>query len=208
MEQMRELLRLGKKKWDWKRTIKIVMLLAFLVGVVVANVIGREQMAGAGVLNDYFIEKYKYAGINKENLFCYILEERMPMIIVLLLLSFSSFGAVIGVLNLGWVGFSVGFMLAAAMAKYGGRGILLVVGGMFPQYIIYILVYMGYCGLAFFMGKGMHQAASMNSLCKEQIRTYGMALIIGIALMLLFVTGIFLESYINPILLKKIVKFF
>ena len=59
MEQMRELLRLGKKKWDWKRTIKIVMLLAFLVGVVVANVIGREQMAGAGVLNDYFIEKYK-----------------------------------------------------------------------------------------------------------------------------------------------------
>ena len=73
MEQMRELLRLGKKKWDWKRTIKIVMLLAFLVGVVVANVIGREQMAGARVLNDYFIEKYKYEGINKEILFFYIL---------------------------------------------------------------------------------------------------------------------------------------
>ncbi len=205
---MRELLRFRKKRWDWKRTVKVVMLLAFVIGVIVANAMGREHIAGAGVLNDYFVEKYKYAGINKESLFCYIIEERMPMVLVLLILSFSSFGGIIGVLNLGWIGFSVGFMLAAAMAKYGGKGMLLVIAGMFPQYIIYILVYVGYCGLAFFMGKGMHQAVSVGSVSKEQVRTYGRFLLIGVALLLLFVTGIFLESYLNPIFLKKIVKFF
>lgn len=208
MEQMRELLRFRKKRWDWKRTVKVVMLLAFVVGVIVANAMGREQIAGAGVLNDYFVEKYKYAGINKESLFCYIIEERMPMVLVLFILSFSSFGGIIGVLNLGWIGFSVGFMLAAAMAKYGGKGMLLVVIGMFPQYIIYIFVYVGYCRLAFFLGKGMQRAVSVGSFSKEQVRTYGMFLLIGAALLLLFVTGIFLESYLNPIFLKKIVKIF
>ena len=37
---------------------------------------------------------------------------------------------------------------------------------------------------------------------------YGAGVVAGIGLLLLFVTGIFLESYVNPVLLKKILNFF
>lgn len=195
-------------EWNWKKTVKVVIFLAFIIGIFLANFMGREKTAGAGILNDYFVEKFKYAGINRENLFFYILGERMPIVILLLILSFSSFGIIIGMLNLGWFGFSVGFMLSAAVAKYGMRGILLVTGGMFPQYILYVIVYLGYCSLSVFLGRGLHNVIPTGSISREQMRIYGMGFLIGAALLLVFVTGIFLESYLNPILLKQILKFF
>lgn len=205
---MGELLGFRKKEWNWKKTVKLVMLLAFIVGVLLANFMGREKIAGAGVLNDYFIEKFKYIGISRENLFFYIIGERMPMVILLLILSFSSLGSVVGILNLGWFGLSFGFMLSASIAKYGVRGIVLIIGGMFPQYILYLMVYIGYCALNAFLGRKLHSVIPTGSISRQQMRMYGIGLMLGIALMLVFVTGIFLESYLNPIFLKKILKIF
>ena len=205
---MGELLRFRKKEWNWKNTAKAVMFLAFLIGVLLANFMGREKTAAAGILNDYFIEKYKYIGINRENLFFYIMGERMPVIMLLLIFSFSSLGIVIGMLNFGWIGFSIGFMLSAAVAKYGVGGILLVTGGMFPQYIIYITVYAGYCGLAVFLRKRLQSVIPTGSISREQMRIYGMGILVGVMLLLVFITGVFLESYVNPIFLKKILKIF
>lgn len=205
---MRELLRVRQSEWSWKKTAKVVMILAFIIGVLLANFMGREKTAGAGILNDYFIEKFKYAGVNKENLFFYIMGERMPIAVLLLILSFSSLGIVIGMMNLGWLGFSVGFMFSAAVAKYGVGGILVIAGGMFPQYILYLMVYAGYCSLAVFLGRRLNNVISTGNINREQIRIYGMGILVGIILLLVFVTGIFLESYLNPIFLKKILKIF
>lgn len=205
---MGELLHFRKNEWNWKKTAKAVIFLAFIIGILLANFMGREKTAGAGILNDYFVEKFKYAGINRENLFFYIMGERMPMVILLLILSFSSFGIIIGMLNLGWLGFSVGFMLSAAVAKYGMGGILLIAGGMFPQYILYVISYLGYCSLSVFLGRGLHNVIPTGGVSREQMRIYGMGILVGVALLLIFVTGIFLESYLNPVILKKILKIF
>lgn len=205
---MGELLRFRKKEWNWKRTAKVVILLAFIIGILLANFMGREKVTGAGVLNDYFVEKFKYTEINRENLFFYIMGERMPMVILGLIFCFCSFGIIIGILNLGWLGLSFGFMLSAAVAKYGVRGILLIIGGMFPQYIFYLVTYVGYCSLAVFLGRGLHKVVPTGNISREQMRMYGMGLFVGGVLVLLFVTGIFLESYMNPIFLKKILKIF
>ncbi len=205
---MGELLHFRKKEWNWKKTAKVIIFLAFMIGILLANFMGREKTAGAGILNDYFIEKFKYAGINRENLFFYIMGERMPIVILLLILSFSSFGIVIGMLNLGWLGFSVGFMFSAAVAKYGMGGILLIAGGMFPQYILYAVSYFGYCSLSVFLGRGLHNVVPTGGVSREQMRMYSMGILVGGALLLIFVTGIFLESYLNPIILKKILKIF
>lgn len=195
-------------EWTWKKTVRIVMFLTFMIGILLANFMGREKTAGAGILNDYFIEKYKCTEINKENLFFYIMGERIPFVILLLLLTFSSLGLVIGIVSLGWFGFSVGFMFSAAIAKYGGRGILLVAVGMFPQYILYGMVYLGYCTLSVFLRKSLHRVIPTGYVNREQMRGYGIGIVAGLLLLLIFVTGIFLESYINPMLLKKILKFF
>ena len=192
----------------WKNLAKVILFLAFALGILLANFMGKEKTAGVGILNDYFIEKFKYAGINRENLFFYIIGERLPEVLLLLLLAFSSLGIVVGLLNLGWQGFSIGFMVSAAIAKYGAGGFLIILGSLFPQYIFYMAVYAGCCGLTVFLRGRFQNIVKTGGINREQMRVLGMGTVAGLFLLLVFVTGIFLESYINPIFLKKILKFF
>lgn len=213
---MGELLRFGQKiskssierEFNWKSLAKAVLLITFILGILLANFMGREKTAGAGVLNDYFIEKFKYGSINKENLFFYIMGERMPFAILLLLLAFSSLGLAIGILNLGWQGFTIGFMLSAAIGKYGANGILLVLAGLFPHYIFYLIVYTGYCSITIFLRQRLSMCVKTGSVSREQIRLYGIGVLLGLLLLFVFITGIFLESYLNPLILKNILKIF
>ena len=124
------------------------LLGAFIAGIFMANFMGREAVSNAGILNDYFVEKFQYTEVNGQNLFFYIMGERVPLLLLLLLLTLTSLGLVGGLFMLGWQGFSVGFMLSTAIAKYGLKGILLVLGGLFPQYLFYFPVYILYCYLA------------------------------------------------------------
>ena len=95
---MGELLHFGKRiskgsagrEFSWKSLAKAVLFITFILGILMANFMGRERTAGAGVLNDYFIEKFKYASVNRENLFLYILRDRTPFAVLSLPLTFSS----------------------------------------------------------------------------------------------------------------------
>ena len=63
----------------WGKAMKGFLLGAFVAGIFMANLMGREAVSNAGILNDYFIEKFRYTDINAEHLFFYILEERLPL---------------------------------------------------------------------------------------------------------------------------------
>ena len=195
-----------QNKSVWTKVLKGLLLGAFVVGIFAANLMGQESISNAGILNDYFIGKFQYSQINGENLFFYIIGERIPMLILLLLLVFSSLGVICGVLVLGWQGFSIGFMLSTGIAKYGIKGMLLVLGGLFPQYLIYLPVYIFYCYLAIFLRQRLYGEGKMVS--SDQKYVYSAGLLAMIVLLLIYITGIFLESYINPIILKNILKFF
>lgn len=203
-------LKYGTEREDkWKSIVKAILLAAFVGGILMSNFMGREKTADIGILNNYFMEKFKYAGINGENLFFYILGERAPFLILLLLLAFSSLGIAAGIAVLAWQGFSIGFMLATAVAKYGARGILLILGGMFPQYLIYLPVYAACLGFSvFFRKRSSDSGKSTRSMEREYIRMYGIGIGLAALLLLVFIGGIFLESYINPVILKKILKIF
>lgn len=180
------------------------LLGAFVAGIFMANIMGREAVSNAGILNDYFVEKFQYTEINGENLFFYILGERVPLLLLLLLLAFTAFGIIGGILMIGWQGFSVGFMLASAIAKYGMKGILLVLGGLFPQYLFYLPVYLLYCYLTVYLRQRMYMEGRGPILDRGYICAAG--LLAGAGLLILFAAGIFLESYINPVILKQILK--
>ncbi len=195
-----------KSRSLWTRMMQGSLLGAFAAGILLANLMGREAVSNAGILNDYFVEKFQYTEINGQNLFFYIIGERIPLLLLLLALTVTSLGMAGGILMLGWQGFSVGFMLSAAIAKYGVKGILLVLGGAFPQYLFYFPVYVLYCYLTAHLRKRLHRDKTGNGTERGYI--YGAWLIAAVGLILIFVMGIFLESYINPTILKKILKIF
>lgn len=190
----------------WTRIMQGSLLGAFLAGIFLANIMGREAVSNAGILNDYFVEKFQYTEINGQNLFFYIIGERLPLLLLLLILTLTSLSMVGGILMLGWQSFSVGFMLSTAIAKYGMKGILLVLGGLFPQQLFYFTVYILYCYLAMYLRQRLHKDKMGNGSDRGYI--YGAWLIASIGILFIFMTGIFLESYMNPVILKNILKIF
>ncbi len=190
----------------WGRIIKISLLATFVGGIFAANLMGREAVSNAGILNDYFVEKFQYTEINGENLFFYIVGERVPLLLLLFVLSFTSFGILGGIFMLGWQGFSVGFMLSTAIAKYGVKGILLVLAGLFPQYLFYFPVYLLYCYLTVYLRQRIAVERYDNISQRYYIFSAGILLIM--CFLVIFFAGIFLESYINPFILKQILKLF
>ncbi|MCI9174122.1 MAG: hypothetical protein HFH49_04120 [Lachnospiraceae bacterium] len=189
----------------WIKMMKIFLLISFVAGIFAANLMGREAVSNAGVLNDYFIEKFRYAQVDGQNLFFYIAGERLPLLILLFVLFFTSFGVFGGILVLGWQGFSVGFMLSTGIAKYGIKGIVLVLGGLFPQYFFYLAVYVCYCYAAVLLRQRLSKEGRG---VRERKLAYGMGGISFAVLLLVFAAGIFLESYVNPMVLKYILKIF
>ena len=159
--------RIPKNGPVWAQVMKGGLLGAFVAGIFMANIMGREAVSNAGILNDYFVEKFQYTEINGENLFFYIFGERVPLLLLLLLLAFTAFGIIGGILMIGWQGFSIGFMLSSAIAKYGMKGILLVLGGLFPQYLFYLPVYLLYCYLTVYLRQRLYMDGRGQILDRE-----------------------------------------
>lgn len=189
----------------WIKVMKAFLLLSFVAGIFAANLMGREAVSNAGVLNDYFIEKFQYTKVNGQNLFFYIMGERVPLLLLLLFLIFTVLGILGGILLLGWQGFSVGFMLSTGIAKYGGKGILWVLGGLFPHYFFYLPVYIGYCCVAVVLRQRLR---GEGGVMPDRRLVYGMGIFAAFVLLAMFAAGIFLESYVNPAILKNILKVF
>lgn len=188
--------------------IWLAVLLCFLTGIVGANLIDREQLSGFGVWNSYFMEKFKYTPIRSADLFYYVLRQRLPVMGILLLFTFTGWGIAAGSVFLAWQSFAAGFLMAASVAVYGLKGILLMGCAFFPQYLIYIPLYIAVIYLSDFLKKRTGTWSGRGAPGGSRMRNVLLLLAVCLVIMTLYITGIFLESYINPFLLKKILKIF
>ena len=112
-----------------------------------------------------------------------------------LLLSFTVVGILIQILFILYFGVSFGFLCVMAITNFGWKGILYMGGFLFPHYIFYIAGYLLF--LKIFWKKKEDMAMTQ----KELVMQTGM-------IVLLFVIGLLVESYVNPIFLKKMLKIF
>lgn len=185
--------------------IRGAVLLCFVIGIIVANIMEKKHLSEFGIWNTYFIEKFKYTHIDSMEIFLYIFEIRMPAILLLVLLIVTEWGTIAAALFLAWQGFAAGFLMAVAIIGYGLKGILLIATAAFPHYFIYIAIYIVYIYLADFL-KGKIQFRSYRN--GKNIKTIFLCLIVGLLILSVYITGVFLESYVNPYLLRQILKIF
>ena len=197
--------KIGKERPGAMKYIRLAVLFCFVAGIIGANIIDKSKMSGFGLWNAYFIEKFKYARIRPGELFYYILEQRLFVMLFLLLLSATSWGTLAGGVFLAWQGFAAGFLMAASVVSYGAKGILLMGVAFFPQYLIYVPAYVACLYLAVFF-RDRIRAKGGGGMGHR--REYFLFLAICLLLLGVYITGILLESYVNPFLLKKILKIF
>lgn len=184
-----------------KKTTFLFFLL-FLGGVICANVSGVVSGRELGAMNEYFMNRYMYADIQGSELFPFLFYERAPGFLLLVLLSVGIYGTLVADGYISYLAFSTGFLSVVAIMNYGIKGILLMVGFFFPQWLFYAPVLLfWYCGLRYYKGQEK-DAASGELKRKRHMKLAVFAILAGI----LFLFGLFVESYVNPFFLQKIVR--
>lgn len=182
----------------------LFFLIGFLGGIILIHLLGESYLHQAGILSDYFIRQYKYIEIDFMDLFFYILEKRLKWGLLLWVAGFTAAGVPLGSLYTGWLGFSAGTLLSISMLKMGLKGMLFSVGAVVPQIFLYVPIWI-------FLLYHIHQKAE-----RRKNRGPGMTakdldwryVLIGIGTVLFLFFGVFVESYINPWVLRQILRLF
>ena len=82
----------------------------------------------------------------------------------------------------------------------------LVLAGLFPQYLLYFPAYFFACCFAALWRQRMHGEGALRG--KERKCFYGAGALAAAALSAAYLAGIVLESYVNPAILKSVLRFF
>lgn len=181
------------KDYSNKRALAEYLLwsaFGFLLGIVVMQVWGKQMKDSAGLFSYEWLSKFLYIEIDCKSFFYYCLKERIIILLVFILIFISNWTIAINRIISFSLGGYVGAELSLASLALGIKGPLVFIGLIFPQGIVYTATFILY--LLVCHRKREHKRIIVN-----------IALIIC-----LFTVGILLESYVNPIILHKILKSF
>lgn len=101
--------------------LDMIFFVSFFVGILWANFIGDSSKNRFFMLNEYYLQQLKYAKLDYNRLFLYILENRLPLFGILLLLSFTVVGILIQILFILYFGVSFGFLCVMAITNFGWK---------------------------------------------------------------------------------------
>ena len=177
-----------------------------VVGVFLLNVGKDFFLERTGLFDEYTLYQMKYMTIDSHQLFWYVFRKRMIGVLVLLVASTTYLGMVACRGVVLWYGCSAGIFLAALMARYGLKGILLAMVSILPQYILYapaMLILLCWCE-SLFRNIYLRGGEGVTEDRKTAMARAGKVFLIIIAM----AVGCLVESYVNPHLLLGFLETF
>lgn len=166
----------------------VLLAVGFFIGIVFENLISKSQGSSIQIFQEHNLTLYEQADIIAEKYLWYVLRIRMFMLLFLCIAGWLKWRKTFLICILGWTGFLSGMIATSAVIQQGIKGILLCLIGVFPQIVFYCVGY----GIVFvyFYRYPEKQWNGAKTIC----------VIVSIFL------GIILESYVNPVLLKMVIK--
>lgn len=176
-------------------------------GMLLMNLGKSILLENTGLLDENTLYHMKYMTVDSSALFYYVLRNRLVRLLVIAVLSTTYLGLVICIGAAFWYGMCAGAFLAASVIRYGLRGILLVLAGIFPQYLIYVpamILLLLWCQKiyrAVYLDRTLTQDPGNRLFLPK-------CLLQLIGILLLFVLGCVTESFLNPHLMLGLLKIF
>lgn len=178
----------------------IPFFIGFLIGVLFVIVFGRQFITKQELWGIGSFSNIRYLSVKKESLFLYVLEIRWRVVLLMIFLAVTMLGRLVRIICTAWYGFCFGTMLMAASMVYHMKGILLVLSGLFPQMLLYVPAYILLCSIS----RQLYECTSEHRT-DISVKELGSRLLVLIALVM---AGCLLESYVNPVLMTKLLKKF
>ena len=184
----------------------IVLLIAGgILGFIIAKVLKGFYWDNINILNASYLKKIRDAKIEYSDLLGYVYWNIFKPFILFWIVSVTALGIPYIGLCLVYLGFQSTFFVTIVLMKYGFKGILLIIGYTFPQYILYIPVIFLCLRSGFYLCRSIHyQGISKKGRSEIIIKQVAFILALGILLGL----GGLLETYTNTFLLRKILGLF
>lgn len=171
-----------------KRQLIISLLFGFLAGIFYANFAAKSFSTVTGVFQESFIQQYAGMEIVVEDYIPYLFKIRVIPALCLAFAGCTQLKKPAVFMMLLGTGFSAGVVSVVSVLRFGVRGILFCIAGMFPQFLFYIL---GYAVLLWHLFRYPHSQWNMA-------KTGFMAI--------MMIAGIITEAYINPIIVKWVLE--
>ena len=128
----------GYGREAFQRNFLVCFGVGLLIGIVVVN-IGKGILLGeTGLFDEATLYHMKYMTVDSNALFSYIFRKRMGRVLILAVLSTTYLGLVACMGAAFWYGMSAGAFLTSLALRYGLKGILLSVVGLFPHFLLYV----------------------------------------------------------------------
>ena len=180
-----------------------VFLTGFAAGVLYMALFGRSIVHETTLLSRYFFSKYQQVEFASGELFLYILKSRMSAFTLLWLTGFTFFGTAASLLALAWVGISLGITMTTAAMKLGFSGMLICLASGLPQLLLYVPAAAWLLRKISEMSENRERRSSRYSGGRGQLLSYLLVWLLGF---FLFFMGSLLESYVNPLFLRAVLK--
>lgn len=178
-------MRLNKNKGQ---LLILFLAVGFFAGIIYENLVARESALLSEVFLRSNLERYLQTNIISEKYLWYVIKARTLLLALVCVLGCFRWKKLLVVVFLTMCGFFAGMMSVTAVMQLGMKGILLCIAGILPQGIFYAMAY------------GM---LLMYWFRYPQSR-WNRAKLLFIIIM--FLVGMLLETYVNPVLVKLVIK--
>ncbi len=193
------------------KTGKLPYLSLFVIGLILGTIImnyGKKVLLeNTGLLDEYTLYHMKYMTVDNSAFFYYLLRQRIMDVLLMVIIATTYLGVLFVAAKTLWYGAAIGMFLSAAVIRYGMKGIILVITGVFPQYIVYIPAYIillnlceKICRSIYFKKSSTEEISAINLIRSKIIQ---LLIIIGAVII-----GCVLESFLNPIIFMNFLKIF
>lgn len=186
-----------------------IFLFGFLIGILLMNFGSNIFLKEDKVFSTDAINRMQDLEVDGGNFMRYEMPQRLKMVLMLFLISTTCFGIIAAYAYIAWHGILAGMLITAAIIKFGIKGILLIMAGIFPQHLLFIPAavmmlcwcYQTCCFLYF-------PEKSVWPLYQNRKRQYIHQAGMLIWIICVVIIGCILECYVNPILMSDISKIF
>ena len=179
----------------------ILFLAGFVLGVLYMYMIGCRETDFLGIQS---LMQISFLEIGYRDYFLYLLKKRGLLGIGIVLIGMTAAGQLLLAGIVMYFGMSIGGMLSVMILRYGWKGILLSLSFCLPQDLFYIpAVSMGISLLAVRGGQKSDRMPGYHMEEKKKNRLKQIFLMLGVTII-----GILAECYVNPMLVKTVLKIF
>ena len=164
-----------------------LLVVGFFVGVIYENLISKNQVITTELFSKRNLQRYLQTDVIAEKYFWYIIKERVIFLILICILACMKWKKIFIALCLLLSGFFIGTFCVTSVLQLGIKGLLFCFAGLFPQMIFYVFLY----GILFV--HWFHYPEQQWNRTKTLFTV------------VLFVIGIILEVYVNPMVVKFVI---